>query len=144
MSLHRTNHALGFSLVTLFLTVSNFLTPSIADASDPAGRWKGEWTSQSTGHRGPMRANIRQSQDGSYQARFSGRFAVVIPFTYKVQLHPRYDEFGNVHLSASKPLGPLLGSYTMHAISSGSTLQGSFNAAKDIGAIKMNRIGPSR
>jgi hypothetical protein len=91
-----------------------------------------------------MRANIRQSQDGTYQARFSGRFAVVIPFTYKVQLKPRYDGFGNVHLSASKPLGPLLGSYSMHAISSGSTLQGSFNAAKDVGAIQMNRVGPTR
>jgi hypothetical protein len=144
MLLHRTNHFLGFSLATLFLTVSNLFTASQADASDPTGRWKGEWTSQSTGHRGPMRANIRQSQDGTYQARFSGRFAVVIPFTYKVQLHPRYDEFGNVHLSARKPLGPLLGSYSMQAISSDSTLQGSFNAAKDVGAIQMNRMGPSR
>jgi hypothetical protein len=144
MLLHRKKLYLSLTLATLFLTVSNFLTASNADASDPTGRWKGEWTSQSTGHRGPMRANIRQSQDGTYQARFSGRFAVVIPFTYKVQLHPRYDEFGNVHLSASKPLGPLLGSYSMHAISSGSTLQGSFNAAKDVGAIKMNRIGTTR
>ena len=144
MLLHQRNFSLGFTLATLFLTVSNLFTASIAVASDPTGRWKGEWTSQSTGHRGPMRANIRQSQDGTYQARFSGRFAVVIPFTYKVQLHPRYDEFGNVHLSASKPLGPLLGSYSMHAISSGSTLQGSFNAAKDVGSIQMNRVRPIR
>jgi hypothetical protein len=144
MLLHQRNLFLVFTLATLFLTVSNLFTTSMADASDPTGRWKGEWTSQSTGHRGPMRANIRQSQDGSYQARFSGRFAVVIPFTYKVQLQPRYDEFGNVLLSARKPLGPLLGSYSMHAISSGSTLQGSFNAAKDVGAIQMNRIGPIR
>jgi len=144
MLLHRRNLSRTLSAATLFLTTSIVLITSNVDASDPTGRWKGEWTSQSTGHRGPMRANIRQSQDGTYQARFSGRFAVVIPFTYKVQLKPRYDGFGNVHLSASKPLGPLLGSYSMHAISSGSALQGSFSAAKDVGAIQMNRVGPTR
>lgn len=131
------------TILPFFLTVSALLiiTP-VAGASDPTGRWKGVWTSQSTGHHGPMRANIRQSQDGTYQARFSGRFAVVIPFTYKVELQPCYDEYGNVHLSASKPLGPLLGSYSMHAISSGNSLTGAFNAAKDVGGIQMNRVGP--
>ena len=107
---------------------------------DPTGKWKGQWYSQSTGHRGPMRANVTQASDGSYQARFSGRFALIIPFTYKVTLQPSYDANGNVHLHASKPLGPLMGSYTMDAMSTGGTLNGSFRAAKDNGTIRMHRV----
>lgn len=115
-------------------------TVSSCIASEPVGRWRGEWKSQSTGHRGPMRANVWKANDGTYQARFSGRFALVIPFTYKVTMNPSYDQFGNVHLHASKPLGPLMGSYTMDAVSSGNGLNGSFRAAKDVGSIRMERI----
>jgi hypothetical protein len=113
---------------------------TVGMAGDPSGRWKGQWVSQSTGHKGPMRANVWQTSQGTYDARFSGRFALVIPFTYKVSLQPSYDAFGNVHLHASKPLGPLLGSYTMNALSSGNTLNGSFQAAKDVGSIHMQRV----
>ena len=113
---------------------------SCGHASEPVGKWRGEWQSQSTGHRGPMRANVWKSNDGTYQARFSGRFALVIPFTYKVTMQPSYDQHGNVHLHASKPLGPLLGSYTMDAVSSGNGLNGSFRAAKDVGSIRMQRL----
>ncbi|XZE19278.1 hypothetical protein SH449x_004595 [Pirellulaceae bacterium SH449] len=127
---------IGFALALLMLAADK----NIAYSADPTGRWVGEWRSQSTGHRGPMRATVRQSGDGSYQARFSGRFALVIPFTYKVAMHPSYDEYGNVHLYASKPLGPLMGSYTMNAVSMGNQLSGSFQAAKDVGSIQMRRV----
>ncbi len=116
------------------------LGASCSYASEPVGRWRGEWKSQSTGHRGPMRANVWKANDGTYQARFSGRFALVIPFTYKVTMQPSYDQYGNVHLHASKPLGPLMGSYTMDAVSSGNGLNGSFQAAKDVGSIRMQRV----
>ena len=110
------------------------------NAGEPVGKWRGEWHSQSTGHRGPMRANVWKANDGTYQARFSGRFALVIPFTYKVTMNPSYDQYGNVHLHASKPLGPLMGSYSMDAVSSGNGLNGSFRAAKDVGSIRMERV----
>lgn len=113
---------------------------SIGNASEPVGKWRGEWQSQSTGHRGPMKANVWKNHDGTYQARFSGRFALVIPFTYKVTMQPSYDQYGNVYLHASKPLGPLMGSYTMDAVSSGSGLNGSFRASKDVGSIRMHRV----
>lgn len=125
------------SLVCLCAAV--WLSP-VCSASDPVGKWRGEWQSQSTGHRGPMRANVWKANDGTYQARFSGRFALVIPFTYKVTMHPSYDPHGNVHLHVAKPLGPLMGSYTMDAVSSGNDLNGSFRAAKDVGSVRMRRV----
>jgi hypothetical protein len=127
---------IGFLFGLLMLATDR----NIAHSSDPTGRWVGEWRSQSTGHRGPMRATVRRSWDGSYQARFSGRFALVIPFTYKVTMQPSYDEYGNVHLYASKPLGPLMGSYTMNAVNMGNQLSGSFQASKDVGSIQMRRV----
>lgn len=112
-----------------------------ANASDPVGKWKGEWKSGKTGHRGPMRANIRQQPDGTYKARFTGRFAVIIPFTYQTELQPSIDSDGQLHLRANKPLGPIMGSYSMDSIVSPSSLNGSFRAAKDVGTIQMRRVG---
>lgn len=116
------------------------LVSSSAFASDPVGKWKGEWKSGKTGHRGPMRANVRQQPDGTYKARFTGRFAVIIPFTYQTELQPSIDSNGQLHLRANKPLGPIMGSYSMDAVVSPSSLSGSFRAAKDVGTIQMRRV----
>lgn len=113
---------------------------SVAWAGSPVGKWKGEWRSESTGHRGPMRATIRPNGQGGYDARFSGRFFVVIPFTYKVAMQPGLDAVGNVRLVANKPLGPMLGSYRMESIVMGNGLYGSFAAAKDTGTVSMRRV----
>lgn len=109
-------------------------------ASDPVGVWRGEWTSGSTGHRGPMRVVVRPKSDGSYQARFTGRFLVVVPFAYKVDMHRSHDSHGHVQYVASKKLGPLLGSYTMNTMVSGSQWMGSFQAAGDRGNIRLHRV----
>ena len=108
--------------------------------SDPVGVWRGEWTSNSTGHRGPMRVVIREQNDGRYQARFSGRFLVVIPFMYRATLVPSSDPYGNVVLDANKRLGLGMGSYTMRTTVFGNQLQGSFSAARDRGTVTMRRV----
>jgi hypothetical protein len=87
-----------------------------------------------------MRANIQSKADGTYQAKFTGRFALVIPFAYRVDLQPSYDGYGNRILTAEKPLGPLMGSYRMSAQAAGNGLHGNFQAAGDKGTIQMNRI----
>ena len=124
-----------FSLIVIYL-----LTSSQAIAQNPSGVYRGEWRSGSTGHRGPMRAVVQPAADGNYQARFSGRFALVIPFTYKVMLQPSVDAYGNTYLSAEKPLGPILGSYRMTAQADQNGLSGNFQAAGDNGSIRMIRI----
>lgn len=108
--------------------------------SDPVGVWRGEWTSNSTGHRGPMQVVIRERNDGRYQARFSGRFLVVIPFMYRATLVPSSDAYGNVVLDANKRLGLGMGSYTMRTTVVGNQLRGSFSAARDRGSVTMRRV----
>ena len=127
--------------IILTVLVAICLPPSSqAFAQSPAGVYRGEWRSGSNGHRGPMRAVVQPTSDGNYQARFSGRFALIIPFTYKVSLHPSVDLNGNTFLTAEKPLGPILGSYRMTAVADSSGLNGNFQAAGDNGSIRMNRV----
>ncbi len=112
--------------------------PYEAHGQSPAGRWRGEWTSQSTGHRGPMRANVHPQSDGTYAARFIGRFFVVIPFTYRATLVPTAP--GSPHLTAEKELGPILGSYRMQTSFGPNSMHGNFQAAKDQGTVRMTRV----
>ena len=83
-----------------------------------------------------MRADIRPRDDGAYSARFSGRFFAVVPFTYRVDLVPT----GWGGYSAYKKLGPLMGSYRMHTQFGADAMSGSFQAAKDVGAVEMSRV----
>lgn len=130
--------AIPFAIGLMVLGLAG--TAETARGADPTGVWRGEWTSNSTGHRGPMRVVIRERSDGMYQARFSGRFLVVVPFAYRATLVPSRDAVGNVTLSASKQLGFGLGSYTMQTQVNGNRLQGSFRAARDRGAVSMRRV----
>ncbi len=129
--------------ITLQIALIAFLFlngATLALADNPTGVWKGEWRSGSTGHHGPMRVKIQPKADGTYQAKFTGRFALVIPFAYRVNLQPSQDGYGNPILTAAKPLGPLMGSYRMSAQAIGNGLQGNFQAAGDNGTIRMKRI----
>ncbi len=83
---------------------------------------------------------MQPSADGTYQARFAGRFAVVIPFAYRVTLNPTHDMYGNTILTAEKPLGRILGSYRMSAQADALGLRGNFQAAGDNGSIEMRRV----
>lgn len=109
-------------------------------AEEPTGVWRGRWNSQSTGHSGPVRARIVAQPDGSYSARFSGRFAVVIPFTYRADLHPVDLPYGSTWLVSEKKLGPVLGSYRMQAIQTGDQFSADFHAGRDSGRFEMQRV----
>jgi len=111
----------------------------VALGENPVGVWRGKWSSGSTGHQGPMRVAIRPGANGTYQATFTGRFAVIIPFAYRATMVPTADAYGNLRLSSSKKLGPMMGNYTMSTAVIGNQLQGSFSAAGDRGTIRMNR-----
>ena len=123
------------SVICLALCVSSL--PAVAGSPQV---YRGKWQSQSTGHQGPMRVKVTSRADGNYDARFSGRFLVVVPFTYKVQLNNQGWSESGQQLGAYRQLGPLLGSYQMTAEMSPSSLNGSFTAAGDTGQISMRRV----
>ena len=131
---------IGSRLGAFALAAICFASANGVLADSPVGVYRGEWRSGSTGHHGPMRAVVQPRTDGSYQARFTGRFALVIPFAYRVTLHPNHGAYGNTILTAEKPLGPFMGSYRMSAQANELGLNGSFQAAGDNGSIQMQRI----
>jgi hypothetical protein len=122
-------------VLTLFL-----LGQGIAEAQSPAGVWKGRWQSQSTGHSGPMRATIRQTGPGQYEARWVGRFAAVIPFVYRSQLTEVASPDGQLTLYSRKQLGPLMGSYEMTSSFLGSSMDSQFQTRQDRGTVRMRRV----
>jgi hypothetical protein len=113
---------------------------NVALGGEPTGRWVGNWQSLSSGHRGAMRATIEPSVSGTYQARFTGRFFIVIPFAYRATLTPVAEHAdGSTTLVSRKKLGPILGQYTMTARLQGDRIDGQFQAGRDRGRIALRR-----
>jgi hypothetical protein len=86
-----------------------------------------------------MRARVVQHDNGQVDARFTGRFAAVIPFTYKVTMTPVQCDNCGMTLVANKKLGPLLGSYQMTARMQGGAFAANFQAAGDQGTFYLTR-----
>jgi hypothetical protein len=53
----------------------------------PFGRWRGEWVSKTTGHRGPLRCVIATHGPDQWRATFHAGYAKVLRACYATQLH---------------------------------------------------------
>lgn len=60
-----------------------------APADDITGRWIGAWTSEATGHTGPLRALITKNAEGRYTARYHAEFGGVFSFQYSADFTPQ-------------------------------------------------------
>lgn len=116
-------------------------TPAVVVASAPdlSGDWTGHWESGKNGHRGPLRATFTRVGPNCYQVRFAGRFAKVIPFRYSTPLTVVGSGDGVALLSASKSLGPLLGTFSMNATATATTFDADFTAKNDHGKFVLTR-----
>lgn len=117
--------------LTTLAVLTCFATES--QAASPTGSWRGSWSSQTTGHRGPLKAHIRQTGDGNYRAIFVGRFAGVIPFVYPARLE-RVPGTCNQYSAKQR-----IGSYRMTATVSGNRFQARFRGRRDSGTFNMSR-----
>lgn len=104
-----------------------------------AGHWTGHWKSENTGHRGVLRADFRKCCEGSCDVVFSGRFCAVIPFRYRMQLQAEQQEDGSVHLSGSRRLGLLLGTFDFEGEIRHGQLNAQFSAADDNGTFELSK-----
>ena len=109
---------------------------SAAYADSPVGRWRGTWSSASTGHRGPLRARIRQVGPDRYRALFAGRFAGVVPFVYPATLERTP---GTCDAYQTRQRLPLLGEYRMQANVSDHHFHATFSSKRDRGVFEMSR-----
>ena len=113
--------------VAFFANAVNAQSPSI---------YRGKWQSHSTGHSGPMRVKLSSNADGTIDAKFSGRFALVIPFVYRAELIPA----GGGSYASYKKLGPILGEYRMNSNLSPTSFNATFTAAGDHGSFTMHGV----
>jgi len=117
-------------VIILFLGLTLVSFPASATAASPVGRWKGSWSSQTTGHRGPLRARIRQVDADTYRAVFVGRFAGVVPFLYPATLQ-RVP--GQCDCYTSRQRLPLMGSYQMTARIDGQRFEATIGRGRTVG-----------
>jgi hypothetical protein len=99
-----------------------------------AGRWRGTWHSDSTGHKGPMQAHFRCAGTGRWEVVFRGRFCALIPFQYSAVLREQTSADGTVTLSGSRNLGPLLGTFQFRGTVSGGRLNARWWSKKESGS----------
>lgn len=125
------NRLFGSLLLACFL-----ILPVSLHAANPAGKWRGSWSSQTTGHAGPLKARIRPIGGDRYRAVFVGRFAGVVPFVYPATLQ-RVPGTGNCYTSSQRL--PLLGTYRMTASVTDRSFRATFQGRRDRGAFRMNR-----
>lgn len=86
-----------------------------------------------------MRLRLTGQSDGSYRARFTGRFARVIPFTYRVTMSPAGGGVGGSRLAATKRI-PIFGEFRTVANVSPDAVRASYAAKQDRGEFVMRRV----
>lgn len=125
-------------MIRVCILVTLLCLATSVTAQEPSGRWRGGWRSDTTGHRGPMRATITPRNDGRYDVRFTGRFALIVPFTYRVTMTPVAAGPCRTTLVATKQM-PIFGTYRMTATVSRNNFDASYTAKEDVGHFRMRR-----
>jgi hypothetical protein len=111
-----------------------------AAAQSPAGKgWRGEWVSETTGHRGPLKANVRPLANGDYRVRYSGRFAKIIPFYYPATMrNVGTGPNGEIYLTNTTRM-PFFGTFHADAVLTGTTFDSQYTSKRDSGRFTLSR-----
>jgi hypothetical protein len=116
-------------------------TPGVYAPGPPdlsGGKWSGYWISDKNGHNGPLNATFKLKDCNTYEVKFSGRFAKVIPFRYKTTMDIVGGGDGVVMLAAEKRLGPF-GQFRMTAVATGTDFDATFTSPRDSGRFVLRR-----
>ncbi len=125
-------------LLGLFVCVLILVIPQMSVADQLGGRWRGNWESQNTGHRGRLGAKFRRVDSTHVRAKFTGTFAKVIPFRYRPLLDIVYEEPGLMILQGNKKL-PLGGNFEYNATVTGNQFSATYRSRRDNGVWQMRR-----
>ena len=109
-----------------------------ASAETMSGRWRGQWVSQTTGHKGPLNARFRPVDANRYRAIFTGRFAKVIPFRYGMTMQVQSRDADTIYFGGSRSLG-LFGKFEYRARASGGQFVATYQSRRDRGRFEMRR-----
>jgi hypothetical protein len=124
---------------TLGVLITVTMVGSAAAQTPSGGGWRGEWVSETTGHRGPLAASVKPLANGDVRVRYWGRFLKVVPFTYAVTMHRTgTGEAGEVFLTNTSKL-MFFGSFTADAVLTEHSFESRYNSKKDRGRFSLRR-----
>ncbi len=126
-------------ITTAFMIAASLTYSAAVLGADASGSWSGSWKSCQSGHKGPLHATICQLDETRYQANFSGKFFLLIPFKYSVVLHVSKVEGDTITLSGSKHMSRRLGTFYYTATVTGDSFSARYSSAKDCGYFQMTR-----
>jgi hypothetical protein len=138
VSRFRRRGLLAAAVILLANTVAVAQQPTAVP--DLTGNWCGHWESCKNGHHGPLSARFCKTDDCHYEVVFRGRFLKVVPFRYATTLNVTGYDGDRILLSASKRLGPVLGSFSMDADATTSEFTARFSSRDDHGLFVLRRI----
>ncbi len=106
-----------------------------------AGRWEGTWHSESTGHKGKLRAIITPTDgDNLYHVRFKATYAFIIPYQFDIPMTVTTDDTGT-HFEGQADLGWLAGgNYTYTGEARHGCFQSTYCTKKDTGTFTMSKL----
>jgi hypothetical protein len=126
-----------FLILAAILAATFFLIDGRSHAQDLSGVWKGRWTADATErrpeHGGSLRVRLIKAGGNTYQGRFAGRFALIIPYFYRATVY----QYGD-RLYSSKRIGRR-GNYEMSLQHGAGNLQGRWNVGNQAGSIRLRR-----
>lgn len=104
-----------------------------------AGGFSGSWCSQTSGHQGRMCARLRQVDDCTYRARFTGTFLKIIPFAYSVPMTVTGQSPDGAVFLGSRSRLPLFGEFSTQARVDSAGMSATYWSRRDQGSFEMSR-----
>lgn len=125
-------------LLMIFFCALILMAVESVHANNPAGRWRGQWSSQTTGHRGPLHARFRQLDANHYRVVFRGRFFKVIPFRYRIDMQVQGRDSQAIYFAGQKRL-PLSGTFQYQACATANDFVAKFKSPRDRGTFRLRK-----
>ena len=125
------------------LVAQEAVSPDVAQETaltDLSGSWKGSWISWTTGHKGPLKAEVCRLSNGDYRFKFRGRFFKVVPFRYSVVLGV-VEEGDVIRLKGSSYLGRMFGTFCYSATADACQFRADYTSKKDSGVFSLKKVG---
>ena len=110
-----------------------------AGRDELAGRWKGGWKSEKSGHGGSLRAIVTKLDENTYRARFDASWAMLMRFGYEMKLTPDRQD-GVAYLNGEQNIGEKFGGvYQYEGKADGKIYRCNYRTKNDYGQFRMTR-----
>lgn len=104
-----------------------------------SGQWIGTWQNTNNTHSDTMRAVLKDSGNGTYQAHFHARYKRIFSFAYTVELAGRR-ETDRFRFHGESDLGKMAGGvYRYNGWASGTNFFSTYDSKYDVGTFTLHR-----